>query len=56
MDALLEYEHLKQNYLFSTVKRNAVSGDTVTVLVHTQPANIGPQDVLRTCPKDPILP
>ena len=33
-DALLEYERLKQNDLFSTVKRNAVSGDTVTVLVH----------------------
>ena len=33
-DALLEYERLKQNDLFSTVKRNATSGDTVTVLVH----------------------
>ena len=32
-DALLEYEHLKQNDLFSTIKRNAISGDTVTVLV-----------------------
>ena len=33
-DALLEYERLKQNDLFSTIKRNALSGDTVTVLVH----------------------
>ena len=34
-DALLEYERcLKQNGLFSTVKRNAISGDTITVLVH----------------------
>ena len=33
-DALLEYECLKQNDLFSTVKQNAVSGNTVTVLVH----------------------
>ena len=33
-DALLEYERLKQNDLFSTVKRNAISWDTVTVLVH----------------------
>ena len=31
---MLEYERLKQNDLFSTVKRNAISGDTVTVLVH----------------------
>ena len=31
---MLEYEHLKQSDLFSTVKINAVSGDTVTVLVH----------------------
>ena len=30
-DALLEYELLKQNDLFSTIKRNAISGDTVTV-------------------------
>ena len=30
----MEYQRLKQNDLFSTVKRNAVSGDTVTVLVH----------------------
>ena len=30
---MLEYEHLKQNDLFSTIKRNAISGDTVTVLV-----------------------
>ena len=33
-DALLKYERLKQNDLFFTVKRNAISGDTVTVLVH----------------------
>ena len=33
-DALLEYECLKQNDLFSTIKRNAISGNTVTVLVH----------------------
>ena len=31
---MLEYERLKKNDLFSTVKRNAISGDTVTVLVH----------------------
>ena len=33
-DALLEYERLKQNDLFSAIKRNAILGDTVTVLVH----------------------
>ena len=33
-DALLEYERLKQNEVFSTIKRNALSGDAVTVLVH----------------------
>ena len=33
-DALLEYECLKQNDLFSIKERNATSGDTVTVLVH----------------------
>ena len=33
-NALLEYERLKQNDLFSTIKRNAISGDIVTVLVH----------------------
>ena len=32
--ALLEYECLKQNDLFSTIKINVISGDTVTVLVH----------------------
>ena len=31
---MLEYKRLKQNDLFSTIKRNAISGDTVTVLVH----------------------
>ena len=30
---LLEYERLKQNDLFSTVKRNAILGDAVIVLV-----------------------
>ena len=33
-DVLLEYERLKQNDLFFTIKRNAISGDPVTVLVH----------------------
>ena len=33
-DSLLEHEHLKQNDLFSTIKRNAISDDTVTVLFH----------------------
>ena len=33
-DALLEYECLKQNDLFSITERNAISGNTVTVLVH----------------------
>ena len=33
-DGLLEYERLKQNDLFSTVKRNAIWDETVTVLVH----------------------
>ena len=33
-DVLLEYERLKQNDLFSSVKRNAISCNTVTVLVH----------------------
>ena len=33
-DALLEYERLKENDLFSAVKGNVISGDTVTVLVH----------------------
>ena len=31
---MLEYERLKQNDLFSTIKRNAISGNTVTFLVH----------------------
>ena len=31
---MLEYERLEQNDLFSTIKRNAVSCDIVTVLVH----------------------
>ena len=31
---LLKYERLKQNSLFSTIKRSVISGDTVTVLVH----------------------
>ena len=33
-DVLLEYERLKLNNLFSTIKRNAISGDTITVNVH----------------------
>ena len=33
-DALLEYERLKQNDLFSTIKTNAISNDTVGVLIH----------------------
>ena len=31
---MLEYEPLKQNDLLFTIKRNAISGDTVTILVH----------------------
>ena len=33
-DALLEFEHLNQNNLLSTIKRNAISVNTVTGLVH----------------------
>ena len=33
-DALLEYELLKRNDLFSTIKVNAMSGNAVTILVH----------------------
>ena len=33
---MLEYERLKQNDLFSLVKRNAILGDTVTVLLHNE--------------------
>ena len=43
-DALLEYECLKQNDLFSPTKRNVISGDTVTVLVHNMrsiPRHVG---------------
>ena len=29
----MEYERLKQNDLFSTIKRNAISDDTFTILV-----------------------
>ena len=32
-EASLEYEHTKQNYLFSLIKKNAISIDTVIVLV-----------------------
>lgn len=32
-DALLEYEGLKRNDLFTTIKRSAFSGDSFTVLV-----------------------
>ena len=31
-DALLEYERLRQNNLFSMIKRNAISRDTLTLL------------------------
>ena len=31
---MFEYERLKQNNLFSTIKRNAISENTITVLVH----------------------
>ena len=34
-DELIEYKSLEQNDLFSTIKRNAIQGDTVKVLVHT---------------------
>ena len=33
-DALLEYERLKENDLFSTLKRNIISHDTITILVY----------------------
>ena len=33
-DALLEYERLKENDLFSTLKRSIISDDTITILVH----------------------
>ena len=33
-DTLLEYERLKEADLFSTIKGSAISGETVTVLVH----------------------
>ena len=33
-DALIEYERLKQNDLFSTIKRNTISNNTITILVH----------------------
>ena len=42
-DVLLEYERLKQNDLFSTIKRNAISGNTVIVLVH----NV--RSIFKTC-------
>ena len=32
--ALVEYECLKQNNLFSLTKRNTISDNTVTALVH----------------------
>ena len=31
---MLKYERLKQNHLFSTIKRNTISDDAVKVLVH----------------------
>ena len=33
-DALLEYERLKENDLFFTLKRSIISDDTITILVH----------------------
>ena len=33
-DALLAYEPLRKIYIFSTIKRYAISGDILTVLVH----------------------
>ena len=33
-DALFEYERLKQNDLFSTIKRNNTSDKTIIVFVH----------------------
>ena len=33
-DQMLKYEGLKQNDLFSTIKRNAISAGTITVLAH----------------------
>ena len=33
-DALLEYERLKENDLFSTLKRSIISDNTITILVH----------------------
>ena len=33
-DALFAYERLKQNALFSTVKRNNISDNTITVFLH----------------------
>ena len=37
-DALLEYGSLNKSDLFFTIKRNAISGDTVTVPVHNAKA------------------
>ena len=31
---MLEYKRLKQNDLFSTIKRSIISANTLTVLVH----------------------
>ena len=33
-NALLEYERLKENDLFSMLKRRIISDDTITILVH----------------------
>ena len=33
-DALLDYERLKENDLYSTLKRIIISDDTITILVH----------------------
>ena len=33
-DALFEYERLEQNNLFSTIKRNNISGNAIASLIH----------------------
>ena len=33
-DAMLEYEHLKQNDSFSTIKRNTITDNAITSLDH----------------------
>ena len=43
-DALLECEYLKQNDLFSTIKRSTISVGEVTVLVHNVRSHLGNAD------------